>query len=99
MIGRPLRIDWRENDTPEALKEAYQSQTDVSIRTRVHLLWLVRGGWQIKAAAEAVGVHCRSAQRWVEWLQRWRHKRSCVAQDGRSGSAEVSERVSGKQTG
>ena len=69
MIGRPLRIDWRENDTPEALKEAYQSQRDVSIRARVHLLWLVRSGWQIKAAAEAVGVHYRSAQRWVEWYR------------------------------
>ena len=45
MIGRPLRIDWHENDTPEALKQAYQSQTDVSIRTRLHLLWLIRSGW------------------------------------------------------
>ena len=45
MIGGPLRIDWRENDTPEALKEAYQSQRDVSIRARVHLLcWYAADG-------------------------------------------------------
>ena len=44
MIGRPLRIHWNDTDTPEALKEAYQSQTDINIRTRVHLLWLVRSG-------------------------------------------------------
>ena len=69
MIGRPLRIHWRDNDTPETLKEAYQSQTDINVRTRVHLLWLVRGGWQITAAAEAVGVHYRSAQRWIEWYR------------------------------
>ena len=69
MIGRPLRIDWHESDTADRLKEAYQSQTDINIRTRVHLLWLVRGGWQIKAASEAVGVHYRSAQRWVEWYR------------------------------
>ncbi len=69
MIGRPLRIDWYENDTQETLKEAYQSQTDVSIRTRVHLLWLIRCGWQIRVAAEAMGVHYRSAQRWVEWYR------------------------------
>ena len=69
MIGRPLRIHWRDNDTPEALKEAYQSQTDIDIRTRVHLLWLVRSGWQITAASEAVGVHYRSAQRWIEWYR------------------------------
>ena len=69
MIGRPLRIDWNKNDTPEALKEAYRSQTDINIRTRVHLLWLVRSGWQIKAASEAVGAHYRSAQRWIEWYR------------------------------
>ena len=65
MIGRPLRIHWHDNDTPETLKESYQSQTDISVRTRVHLLC----GWQIKAASEAVGVHYRSAQRWVEWYR------------------------------
>ncbi len=69
MIGRPLRIDWHESDTPERLKEAYQSQSDINIRTRVHLLWLVRSGWQIKAASEAVGAHYRSAQRWIEWYR------------------------------
>ena len=69
MIGRPLRIDWHENDTSESLKEAYQSQADVRIRTRLHLLWLVRSGWQIKAASDAVGAHYRSAQRWIEWYR------------------------------
>ena len=69
MIGRPLRIDWHESDTPQRLKEAYQSQTDINIRTRIHLLWLVRGGWQIKTASEAVGAHYRSAQRWIEWYR------------------------------
>ena len=69
MIGRPLRIDWHESDTPQRLKEAYQSQPDIGIRTRLHLLWLVRCGWQIKAASEAVGSHYRSAQRWIEWCR------------------------------
>ena len=58
MIGRPLRIEWDEDDSPAALKEAYHSQRDVSVRTRLHGLWLIRSGWQIKAAAEAVGVQC-----------------------------------------
>ena len=35
MIRRPLRIHWHDNDTPGALKEAYQSQTDINIRTPV----------------------------------------------------------------
>lgn len=69
MIGRPLRIDWHEDDTPAALKEAYISEEDVSVRTRLHALWLIRSGWQIKTAAEAVGAAYRSAQRWVEWYR------------------------------
>ncbi len=63
MIGRPLRIHWHKNDTPEALKKAYQSQTDITVRSRVRLLWLIRSGWRIKSASEAVGVHYRSAQK------------------------------------
>ena len=66
MIGRPLRMEWHETATPAVLKEAYLSQRDVGVRTRLHAMWLIRSGWQIKAAAEAVGVHYRSAQSWVE---------------------------------
>ena len=67
MIGRPLRMEWHETHTEAALKEAYLAQRDVSsVRTRLHALWLIRSGWQINAADEAVGVHYRSAQRWVE---------------------------------
>ena len=55
--------------SPAALKEAYLSQRDVGGRTQLHVLWLICSGWQIKAAAEAVGVHYRSAQRWVEWYR------------------------------
>ena len=99
MIGRPLRIDWHENDTPEALKQAYQSQTDVSIRTRLHLLWLIRSGWQIKAASEAVGTHYRNAQRWVEWYRDGVWTRCCPAGWEDFGPAQVSERVSGTQAG
>ena len=60
MIGRPLRIDWRAEDSPEALKASYQGEQDIILRTRLHGLWLVRSGWQLGAAARAVGVHQRS---------------------------------------
>ncbi len=69
MIGRPFRMEWHEKDTQAALKKAYQSQRDASIRTRLHVLWLIRRDWRITSAAEAVGVHYRSAQRWVEWYR------------------------------
>ena len=69
MIGRPLNIDWHEKDTPHALKKAYLSEKDTEVRSRLHLLWLVRDGMQITAAATVIGVHHRSAQRWIEWYR------------------------------
>ena len=41
MIGYPFRTEWHEQDTPEALREAYQSQRDVGIRARLHALCLI----------------------------------------------------------
>lgn len=34
MQGRPLAVAWREPDTPEALKAAYQREGDPEVRTR-----------------------------------------------------------------
>ncbi len=86
MIGRPFRMAWHEQDTPEALKEAYQSQKDVYIRTRLHALWLVAAGrskrrlklWVFTAGARRDGlggiekaVWTRSCPaRWEEWVSR-----------------------------
>ena len=69
MIGRPLRIDWRQEDSSEALKAAYQGEQDINLRTRLHGLWLVRRGWQLGEAARAVGVHRRTVEQWVDWYR------------------------------
>ena len=69
MMGRPLRIDWSLEDTPAALKAAYQAEHDIVLRTRLHGLWLVRSGWQLGKAATAVGVHYRTVQTWVGWYR------------------------------
>ena len=69
MIGRPLRIDWRSEDSPAALKLVYQEEQDITLRTRIHGLWLVRSGWQLGEAAKAVGVHQRTVQQWVAWYR------------------------------
>ena len=69
MMGRPLRIDWSREDTPEALKAAYRSERDTGLCTRLHGLWLVRSGWQLGKAAGAVGVHYRTVQTWVGWYR------------------------------
>jgi transposase len=69
MRGRPFEVAWRESDTPEALKEAYQRERDPEVRTRLHGLWLLRCGWSLGMVAEAMGTHYRSVQRWVAWYR------------------------------
>lgn len=69
MRGRPFRIDWREADTPEALKADYHGERDAAIRTRLQALWLLRSGWTLGEVVEAVGVHYRSVQRWAAWYR------------------------------
>ena len=69
MIGRPFRVDWRPEDTPEALKAAYLSERDGTVRTRLHGLWLLGSGWRLSDVASAVGVHYRTVQTWVGWYR------------------------------
>ena len=69
MRGRPFEVAWRESDTPEALKGAYQGEQDPEVRTRLHALWLLRCGWHLGRVAEAMGTHYRSVQRWVAWYR------------------------------
>jgi transposase len=70
MKGRPFEVDWRETDSPEALKAAYQRERDPQVRTRLHGLWLLRCGWRLDRVAEVVGAHYRSVQRWVAWYRK-----------------------------
>ena len=99
MIGRPFRMEWHEKDTQAALKDAYLSQRDASIRTRLHVLWLLRRGWRITAAAEAVGVHYRSAQRWVEWYREGGLNEVVSRKMGGVGQPLLSELRTGAQAG
>ena len=69
MRGRRLEVAWQEQDTPEALKAAYQGERDVQLRTRLHGLWLLRAGWRLPSVAAAFGVHYRTVQRWVGWYR------------------------------
>ena len=59
MIGRPFRVDWRTEDTPEALKAAYLAERGGTPRTRLHGPWLLRSGRQLTDAASLVGRQFR----------------------------------------
>ena len=67
MRGQQVQIDWQEDEA--ALKAAYQSERDARIKPRLHLLWLVRQGHQVRQAATLVGTHYRTAQQWVAWYR------------------------------
>ena len=69
MRGRRFLVTWCEEDTAEALKAAYQGESDLEFRTRLHGLWFLRCGWRLLSVAAAVGIHYRTVQRWVGWYR------------------------------
>ena len=70
MIGRPFRVNWHPEDTPEALRAAYIAQQDTMLRTRLHALWLLRSGRRMSEVSSVVGVHYRTLQKWVSWYRK-----------------------------
>jgi transposase len=67
MRGRKLDIDWQEDEA--TLHELYQQEHDHQDRRRLQTLWLLRKGYKQEEAADAVGIHRRTVQRWVAWYR------------------------------
>ena len=65
--GRPFRIEWRAEDTAEALQAAYRTEKRTEQRLRLHGLWLLRAGRRLEEVGAVLGVHYRTIQRWVAW--------------------------------
>ena len=70
MMGKRMHVEWREEDTEEALKAAYQAERDGIVRTRLHALWLLRRDWRAAEVADALGAGYRSVKQWVMWYRR-----------------------------
>lgn len=66
-LGRPLRIEWREDAA--TLRGLYLAEHDHQVRPRMQALWLVRAGRGLREAAAVVGVHERTVQEWVGWYR------------------------------
>ena len=64
-----MKLAWDERDTLEALKAAYLSESNSSVRTRLQGLWMLRRGMSISEVALALDVHYRTAHRWVCWYK------------------------------
>lgn len=67
MHGKIVQVDWQEDAT--TLKGMYLGEKDATVRSRLHLLWLVRQGQQVKQATATLGVHPRTAQQWLAWYR------------------------------
>lgn len=67
MRGSVVQIDWQDEEA--ALKRLYLTEKEAVIKPRLHLLWLVRSGKQVKEATEMVGCHSRTAQQWLAWYR------------------------------
>ncbi len=62
-----IQIEWREDAV--ALFQLCAQEPDPRKRARLQVLWLVRQGRTLKQAAQILGVHYRTAQRWVAWYR------------------------------
>ena len=52
MTGQPFHVDWNPEDTAEALRTACRAERDAMLRTRLHALWLLRSGRQMREVAK-----------------------------------------------
>lgn len=64
-MGRPIQLEWQDEDSVERLKARYRAATRTDERTRLQALWLLREGWSVRDTTAAVGVHYRTVQRWM----------------------------------
>jgi len=69
MAGRRLNIEWRSEDTPKALKAAWQTEREHAVKMRLHGLWMLRRGMSVSEVARSLDVHYRTVRRWVSWYR------------------------------
>ena len=68
--GRPFVVAWHDEDSEEALREAYRAEQRADVRQRLQALWLLRSGKRrLGEVATVMGVDYRSVQRWVAWYR------------------------------
>lgn len=68
MRGRSLEIQWAH--TAEELAERLSRERNQRLRQRLQALLLLRQGQRIGEVSDAMGVHYRTLQRWVDWYRR-----------------------------
>jgi transposase len=63
----PSFADWR--DDSETLLRACLDEETREIKTRLHVLWLLRRGIDLRVVARISGARTTSVRRWLDWYQ------------------------------
>ena len=65
--GRPLIIDWQENE--RELCALLEGETQPARLIRLKALWLLRRGKSLKEVSKQCDIKYRTLQRWVAWYR------------------------------
>ena len=66
-MGRQWQCAWQHSE--QELFQAYDQAADARLRSRLHALWLLRGGRSLAEVATLLGVAYRTVQTWVRWYR------------------------------
>jgi transposase len=64
-----LAVAWAAEDDVASLQARSRRERRADVRSRLHGLWLVRGGRSAREAAAVLGVHERTVTRWLGWYR------------------------------
>ena len=94
---RTAPIQWRDEDTVEALLARYRAEKVLELRTRWHALWLLRTGKSRAEVAGVLAIDPRTLRDWVCWYRQG----GCatVAQHREGGRGGRVSRLSSEQLG
>ena len=67
-MARRVVVEWAES--AEELYAYYTGEPDLTRRTRLQVLWLVREGRSTAEASRIAGAGRRSVERWLGWYRR-----------------------------
>lgn len=66
-MGRQWQCAWQHSE--QELFQADDQAADGRLRSRLHALWLLRGGRPLAEVATIMGVAYRTVQTWVRWYR------------------------------
>ncbi len=66
---RTGELEWRQEDTTEALLARYRAEKDGEVKPRWHALWLLRRGDSRSQVGDVLGIDPRTLREWIAWYR------------------------------